>query len=444
MSHSEQLIISKSELTGGDVTIQGSKNSGLALLIATCLTTDSITLNNMPKIEDIFVINHILANIGAKVDWTDDNLTVDTSGIPNGEIPLDLSNMIRPSYYFVGALINRFGKVKLGYPGGDKIGKRPIDMHIAGLRALGADVNLYEDYYTVEVNGRLKGSSFMFNRKSCGTTINLILAGVLAQGKTTLYNCALDPEVVDLVQLLCKMGAKIKGAGTTVITIEGVESLHGAVHSVIPDRFMAGLFMICAGMSKAPIRIHKVIPKHVESVIQKLEEMGLTIDIEGETITAHPAKKLASTVVFADMYPAFPSDLQQPMTVLLTQADGQSVVVDQVWKHRFALCKELDLMGANTNVSNHGLSIIHGPTPLKGTSVYANDIRGGLALVFAGLIATGSTTINNCYQIHRGSQSIISDMVKLGGFIEEVQSEKKQTLDIGSEQMSTVKNINSL
>jgi len=340
--------------------------------------------------------------------------------------------MIRPSYYFIGAMINRFKKVKLGYPGGDKIGKRPIDFHVKGLRALGADVEEFEDHYIVSVEDRLAGGSYMFDRKSCGATINLILAGVLAKGKTILYNCALDPEVVDLVQLLSKMGAKIKGAGTNIISIEGVDSLHSAVHTCIPDRLMAGLFMIFAGFSKAPISIHNTIPKHVEAISQKLEEMGLHFEYEGETIIAHPAKDLKSTVVFADMYPAFPSDLQQPISVLLTQAKGQSVVIDQVWKERFALCKELDILGANTNVSTHGLAIIHGPTPLKGSSVYANDIRGGLGLVLAGIIADGETVINNCYQIYRGSQDIIGDIHNLGGIIHQIPENNHETKPIES------------
>lgn len=417
MNKHDKLSVKHTEIEGGELSVQGSKNSALALLIATCLTEDTVQLNQIPKIEDIHVTNHILKELGASVSWNEDELNICTKGIEDGEISLELSGMIRPSYYFAGAMINRFGRVKLGYPGGDKIGKRPIDMHVAGLRTLGAEVIQHEDHYIVEVDGRLKGGSFMFNRKSCGATINLILAAVMAEGRTTLYNCALDPEVVDLVQLLGKMGAKIKGAGTNVITIEGVESLHGASHIVIPDRLMAGLYMIYAGFSKHPIRIDNVIPKHLEVVMQKLEEIGLTFDIEGDSIVAYPPKELSSTVIFADMYPAFPSDLQQPMTVLLTQAEGQSVVVDQVWKDRFALCHELKLMGANINVSNHGLSIIHGPTPLSGSAVYANDIRGGLALVLAGLIAEGETSISNCYQIYRGSVDMIGDIIRMGGHI---------------------------
>ncbi len=417
MTKSDQLIVRGTEIDGGELSVQGSKNSALALLIATCLTEDEIVLRQIPKIEDIKVTEHILTELGSTTRWDNEKFYVCTKGISSGEISLELSGLIRPSYYFVGALINRFGSVKLGYPGGDKIGKRPIDMHLMGLRTLGAKVNEYDDHYEVIADGRLKGNSFMFNRKSCGATINMILAAVLAEGRTSLYNCALDPEVVDLVQLLSKMGAKIKGAGTNVITIDGVESLHQASHTVIPDRLMAGLYMIYAGFSKGPIKIDNVIPKHLEVVIQKLEEIGLTFDIGGDSITAYPPEKLTSTVIFADMYPAFPSDLQQPMTVLLTQSEGQSVVVDQVWKDRFALCHELNHMGADINVSTHGLSIIKGPTPLKGTPVYANDIRAGLSLVLAGLIAEDETMISNCHQIYRGSVDMIGDIVRMGGHI---------------------------
>lgn len=419
--NSNQLHVSKSALTGGHIRIPGSKNSALAILIATCLTDDPIELLDIPNIEDTDVTLDILKEIGVGITIKEDSIVFQPAKIHTSHISNEMSGKIRASYYFVGAMLARFGEVSIGYPGGDKIGNRPMDMHINGFKALGADVHLMEDHYVVSAPDGLYGGSFYFNRKSCGATINMILTAVLAKGRTTLYNSALDPEVVDLVQLLSKMGAKIRGAGTNVITIDGVESLRGATHRIIPDRLIAGTYMILAGLGSKPITLTNIIPKHLEAVTQKLEEVGVGIKIIDDQITAYPAKEIHSTVVFADMYPAFPTDLQQPITVLLTQADGQSVVIDQVWKERFALCHELNKMSADITVNNHGLAIINGPTVLKGTDVFANDIRAGMSLMIAGLIAEDTTTINNVHQIYRGYENVIEQVTSIGGTILEAK-----------------------
>jgi len=412
--YQDRVTITSDIFTGGEVLIQGSKNSALALLLSACLTDDTITLKNIPEIEDTQATLKLMEEL--RISWKEskEGIQLITKNLTVPNHILHHSDAIRPSYYLLGSLLHRGQKIHMKFPGGDKIGKRPLDIHFKGLKAMGADIQIDKDGYTAHAPSGLKGIQFYFDRKTCGATINLILAAVLAEGKTSLYNAALDPEVVDLVQLLVKMGAKIKGAGTNVITIEGVSSLTGASHTVIPDRLIAGYHMIMAVIADSPTQILHVIPKHLEAITRKITEVGATVYTEGDTVTVEPAQSLKPTVIYADMYPAFPTDLQQPMTVLLSLCQGQSVVVDQVWKQRFALCHELNRMGANIQTSEHGLAVINGPTKYHSNTVYANDIRAGLSLIFAGILAEGTTTICNAKQIHRGYTHVASTMAKLG------------------------------
>lgn len=414
------LKIHGGELHGGTVTTPGSKNSSLALLAAVCMTSELSTLFNIPYIDDVKMVYKIFDLIGVEYLITDNKISINPTKIHTSIISENISNKFRASYYFAGALINKFKKVTLGYPGGDKIGKRPIDQHFKGFAALGAKITTTTSTYTIEAES-LHGAEIFFDVKSCGATINIILAATLAQGKTILHNVATDPEVVDLCILLNKMGAKIYGAGTDEIIIYGVSSLKGTSHKVIPDRLIAGTFLILAGMSKYPITVKNVIPKHLESLTLKLNEMGIVTEIYDNSITAYRTGTLKSTSITTGMYPNFSSDLQQPMTVLLTQANYISKIRETIYEGRFSHCYELNKMGTNISTNNTHLALIPGKAKLHGALVYANDIRAGIALVLAGIIAEGTTYIDNVEQIFRGYEDVTQLFKPLGAEIEVIK-----------------------
>lgn len=399
------LLVQPSNRLTGHIRIQGSKNSSLAILVASCLTRDISVINNVPQITDVDTIICILKDLGAKIQHQQDQVVVDTRDISSAVIKKELCQNVRVSYYFIGALLHHFKKVIVGSPGGDNIGKRPIDQHIKGLEAMGAEVTYEKNKYHITASDGLKGAKIYFDVVTCGATMNLMMAAVLADGITVLNNTAVDPEIVDLAVFLNKMGAKIKGAGTKRITIEGVRSLKGTHHEVIPDRLVAGTFLIASGLTQGDIIVEHVIPHHLMAVINKLHEVGIDFEINADTVRGYRNGKIQVCRTLSGMYPAFPTDLQQPFTVLLLQGDGKSKLVDAVFPDRFKNCYELIKMGADIQV-RHGHILINRTERIKGCRVQAHDIRGGISLALAGLIADGATTIEGVEHILRGYENV--------------------------------------
>lgn len=397
----------------GSVRIQGSKNSSLALLAAACMGDAPVVLSGIPHIIDIGVIEEITHEIGAVLkQQPDGQMMIDPTGIHTACLHTEKTSAYRASYYFIGALLAKFGKVSIGYPGGDNFVSRPIDQHIKVLKAMGARFTFHEKHYEVEA-GRLVGATVYFDTITMGATINGILAAVLAEGRTELRNAAKDPEVVDTANLLNRMGARITGAGTDTVRIEGVRSLSGCSYTVIPDRLIAGAFLMAAGITKGTITVEDIIPEHLESCLVKLKEIGLQFEVCDNSITAYGGERLRATRVRTGMYPAFATDLQQPLTSLLLQAPGRSIVTDKVYPERFNHVVQLKRMGAVIDVRN-GSAFIQGGMPLHGAFVHASDVRAGTCLLLAGLVAEGRTVITGVEHIERGYDDVMGIFRQLG------------------------------
>lgn len=397
----------------GSVRIQGSKNSSLALLAAACMTSEPVTLTGIPNILDIRIIEEIVASIGiSMIRHPDGAITVNAGDIHSADLDCAKTSAYRASYYFAGALLGRTGSVTIGYPGGDNFVSRPIDQHIKALKALGASFEFLHDRYKVTA-AKLKGAGIFFDTITSGATINAMLAAVLATGKTELRNAARDPEVVDTANLLCRMGAKIYGAGTDTIRIEGVNSLHGCSYTAIPDRLIAGAFLMSAGITGGAVTVEEIIPEHLSSCLSKLREIGLALEIRDSSITAWGGERLCATRVRAGMYPLFATDLQQPITALLLHAHGRSIVADKVYPERFNHVPQLKRMGARIEVRG-GSAFIQGGYPLKGSHVHASDVRAGTCLLLAALAAEGKTYISGVEHIERGYEDVIGMFRTIG------------------------------
>ncbi|MGL4774179.1 MAG: UDP-N-acetylglucosamine 1-carboxyvinyltransferase [Clostridium sp.] len=399
----------------GTVNIPGSKNSALGLLAAVCLSNEEVTLKNIPDISDIELLLKIGEGIGLKYAKTKEAIIINPSEIFSGEIDKEMSAEYRASYYFIGSLLLKQKRVTIGYPGGDDFGSRPIDQHIKGFEALGAKVSLFRDYYEVSCT-ELKGNDIYFDVITCGATINVMLAATLATGRTVLRNAARDPEVVDVAIMLNKMGVKIKGMGTSTITIDGVESLSGCKHSVIPDRLIAGSLMIGAAATRGDVKVVGVIPEHLISCIAKLSEAGVTIQIEDDSIRTYVEGRLRGINVTTSMYPGFATDLQQPLTALLLAAESHSVIVDGVYPKRFNHCIEMNKMGANI-ILKEGSVVIKGKRKIHGDVVHATDVRAGVSLIIAAMMANGTTYITGIEHIERGYPNFIDTFLSLGAKI---------------------------
>jgi len=420
--------VSQANKFSGSVRIQGSKNSSLSLLAAATMSGGTVILENVPDISDVHTFLSILRNMGAKAGFIDTNhVMVNPSEICNPVIDPMYTRKVRPSYYFIGSLLNRHKKLSLGYPGGDRIGQRPIDQHIKGFQSMGARFKFFDDYYTVEAD-RLKGCDIYFDVITGGATINLMMGAVLAKGTTTLHNAARDPEVVDTAIFLNKMGAKIRGAGTNTIRIEGTDSLSGCSHTVIPDRLIAGTYIISAGVAGGSVTVENIIPEHVLPLVYKLTEAGMDFDTRENSITAFSNGVIKPFRVIAEKFPKFETDFQQPVTTLLLKADGDSIITDRIYPQRSNHCEPLLKMGANIRWDS-GTAYITGGTPLKGTTVHAADIRAGACLVLAGLMAAGKTRITGYEHIERGFSDIIGDLSCLGAEIRLVTDEDPERTD---------------
>ena len=407
--------ISSNNPLRGSVVIPGAKNSSLGLIPACCLSNDTIILKNIPNISDVGLVCSICEDIGLKVHKKEDLLIIDPTEIHSAVIEPKKAASYRASYYFIGALLAKFKKVTIGYPGGDNFGSRPIDQHIKGLEALGAKFEFFNDYYTVEAEN-LIGAVIYLDVISSGATINVLLAAVLADGKTTLHNAARDPEVVDIAVFINKMGGNIKGAGTDIITIEGVKHLTGCIHAVIPDRLIAGSLLMSAGITGGEVTVRDIIPEHLLSCTAKLEEAGLYIETGDSYIRAVPHGRVNGVNVKAAMYPGFATDLQQPLTAMLTGAASHSVIIDTVYPGRFKHCVQLNRMGADI-INRDGSIVIPGNRILKGAWVHASDVRAGICLILAGLVAEGTTCITGIEHIERGYVDIVDTFALLGGNI---------------------------
>ncbi|RKN84250.1 UDP-N-acetylglucosamine 1-carboxyvinyltransferase [Paenibacillus ginsengarvi] len=397
----------------GSVRIPGAKNSALALLAASCLADDIVRLEGIPELDDMRQIAGIAQGIGLRMTRCDNgDIELDPRYIYSATIDPGKASAYRASYYFAGALLAKFGRVTIGFPGGDDFKSRPIDQHMKAFEALGAKVTLHDDHYVVEA-AELKGADIYFDMITCGATINSMLAAVRARGRTVLYNAAVDPEVVDTATLLCQFGARIYGAGTRCIRIEGVPYLNGGIHTVIPDRLVAGTFLIAAGVTGGQVTVQDVIPEHLSSCLSKLKEVGVEIETGESSITAYGSGQVKATRIRTAMYPGFATDLQQPMTALLLLARGKSIVTDKVFPHRFNHVPQLRRLGAEIEQRKES-AFIRGGRPLIGDWVHATDVRAGMALVLAGLVAEGSTRITGVEHVERGYSDIIGSLRSLG------------------------------
>ncbi|GBG06006.1 UDP-N-acetylglucosamine 1-carboxyvinyltransferase [Paenibacillus agaridevorans] len=396
----------------GSVHIPGAKNSALAILAAACLADDIVTLEGIPPIDDVRVIATIGRDIGLDLKRVDGRIVIDPRWIHKAEIDPGKASSYRASYYFAGALLAKFGKVTIGYPGGDDFVSRPIDQHIKMFRALGARVNLQDDHYVVEA-AELKGAPIYFDTITSGATINAMLAAVRARGRTWLHNAAKDPEVVDTAAFLNRLGARIYGAGTEHIRIEGVPYLNGGSYTIIPDRLLAGAFLMSAGLRGGQVTVQDVIPEHLGACLAKLGEIGLEIECGDNEITAYGTGALRATRVRTGMYPGFATDLQQPMTALLLQARGKSIVTDRVYPKRFAHVPQLRRLGAEIELRKES-AYIRGGVQLQGGWVHATDVRAGTSLILAGLTAEGSTYITGVEHLERGYEDVIGSFRSIG------------------------------
>ena len=406
-------IIGGKKLTGS-INISGAKNSAVALVPAALLSDEEVIIDNIPNISDIEALKEILTYLGAEITINHTQMKIKTSRIKNKKITLELSQKLRASYYFMGALLGKYQKVEMYFPGGCSIGKRPINLHLKGFEDLGAKVIEQDNYYCIEAE-KLTGAHIYLDIASVGATINIILAAVKAHGKTTIENAAREPEIVNVVTFLNNMGAKITGAGTERIEIEGVTKLKSSYTKVIPDRIEAGTYTILGALIGENLKINNIIPEHLESLIVKLKEMNANIQVNQDNLIVSKSS-ISSVNIKTVVYPGFPTDLQQPMTTLLTQAKGLSKVEENIYENRFLNVKYLNDMGADITIKDKILKI-NGPTKLHGKTVLATDLRAGAGLILAGLIADGTTTIQNIEHVLRGYSDIVEKLSNIGAKI---------------------------
>ncbi|MEO4054051.1 UDP-N-acetylglucosamine 1-carboxyvinyltransferase [Solibacillus sp. CAU 1738] len=412
----------------GTVKVSGAKNSAVALIPASILANSSVTIGGIPEISDAWTLKALLEEIGGQVSFNDGQMTIDPSNMTAMPLPNGNVKKLRASYYMMGAMLGRFKKAVIGLPGGCFLGPRPIDQHIKGFEALGAKVTNEHGAIYLRAD-ELIGAKIYLDVASVGATINIMLAAVRAKGRTVIENAAKEPEIIDVATLLTNMGANIKGAGTSVIRIEGVEELHGTKHTIIPDRIEAATFMIMAAAIGDGVTIDNVIPLHLEAVTAKLREMGVKVVEDEESIFVPKQESLQAVDVKTLVYPGIPTDVQQPLSVLMTQAIGSSKVTDTIYSARFKHIDELRRMNANARVEGN-TAIIKGPTKLEGSTVTASDLRAGAALVLAGLLAKGETEIHDIYHIERGYSSLIEKLCALGANIRrETITQAKQQAD---------------
>ncbi|MCH3376797.1 UDP-N-acetylglucosamine 1-carboxyvinyltransferase [Enterococcus faecium] len=417
----KKIVIKGNRPLAGEVTISGAKNSAVALIPAAILADSPVILEGVPDIQDVHSLIEILEIMGATVHFSNNILEIDPREIVSIPMPHGKINSLRASYYFMGTLLGKFGEAVVGLPGGCYLGPRPIDLHVKGFEALGAEVtNEHGAMYLRTENKGLRGNRIFMDVVSVGATINVMLAAVKAKGQTVIENAAREPEIIDVATLLNNMGAKVRGAGTDVIRIEGVETLHGCRHFMIPDRIEAGTYLALAAAVGNGIKVKNVIFEHLESFIAKLQEIGVHMKISEDEIEVYPSKELKPANIMTYPYPGFATDLQQPLTALLLMTTGTSEIIDTIYAKRVNHVPELARMGADITVEGN-MIIVNGPNKLHGTEVVASDLRAGACLVIAGLLAEGTTTIYNVDYILRGYDHIIEKLTVLGASIEMIE-----------------------
>jgi len=419
----EKLVITGGKKLSGEVIIGGAKNAAVAVIPATLLVDGKCRIENIPNIKDVMIICDIVAQLGAKVDIMGDAVEIDASGISYCAAPYDMVSKMRASYYLIGALLGRFSKAEVAMPGGCNFGSRPIDQHIKGFEALGAATEVKNGLISAQAD-KLCGANIYLDVVSVGATINTMLAAVLAEGTTVIENAAKEPHIVDLANFLNVMGGNVKGAGTDIIRIKGVERLNGGTYSIIPDQIEAGTFMVAAAATKGDVMIKNVIPKHLESITAKLVEMGAEVEEYDDSIRVCCRDDVVLNKVNLKTlpYPGFPTDMQPQMVTLLTIANGTSIATENVWDCRFQYIDELKRMGANISVDGR-VAVIEGVESLSGSPVKATDLRAGAGMVIAGLIAKGVTEIYELRHIDRGYEDMEGKFRKLGADIVRVVEE---------------------
>ena len=425
MAKKEILIINSNGPLKGEVNISGAKNSALPILAACVLGTEEIILDGVPELKDVEIMVEVLKHLGSNIKYLDKNtLSIDSSGINTCETPFELMDKMRASFVVMGPLLSRFHAAYTKAPGGCNIGSRPIDLHLKGFEALGATNEVNDDEISIEAKNGLLGTEIYLDFPSVGATQNIMMAATLADGKTTLDNAAKEPEIVDLASFLSKMGANIKGAGTSTIVIEGVEKLTGTRHTIIPDRIEAATYMTAAAMTRGEVLINNVIGSHIRPVIAKLVEMGVDVEeIEDEDkIIVKAPNRLKSTNIQTLPYPGFPTDAQAQFMALMTVCEGESRIQETVFENRFMHVEELMKMGAVIATSGNRATIA-GVEKLHGADVRATDLRAGAALVMAGLVAKGTTRVFDIYHIDRGYSNLVEKLSGLGADIKRVTVE---------------------
>ena len=420
----EQYVIKGGNPLVGEVEIAGAKNAALAILSAAIMTDETILIENLPDVRDINVLLEAIAGIGAQVDRINKS-TVKINGSTIGDVSVDYEYIkkIRASYYLLGALLGKYKRAEVPLPGGCNIGSRPIDLHLKGFKSLGAEVEICHGSIIAKAE-RLRGSHIFLDTVSVGATINIMMAASMAEGYTIIENSAREPHVVDVANFLNSMGANIKGAGTDVIRIRGVEKLHRTEYSIIPDQIEAGTFMFAAAATKGDIMVKNVIPKHLEATTAKLEEIGCEVEEFDDAVRVVASKRLRNTHVKTQPYPGYPTDMQPQIGVTLALASGTSIVTESIFENRFKYIDELTRMGANVKVEGNS-AIITGVEKFTGARVSAPDLRAGAALVIAGLAAEGITVVDDIVYIQRGYECFEEKLRSLGAEIERVSSEKE-------------------
>ena len=413
-----KIIINGGKKLQGEVTVSGAKNSVVALIPAIILSDGVVTLDGVPAISDVDNLIEIIEVMGGSVKRDGETLEIDPRGVKDMPMPFGKINSLRASYYFYGSLLGRYGQATVGLPGGCDLGPRPIDLHLKAFEAMGASISYEAESMRIATDAgqRIQGAHIYMDTVSVGATINTMLAAVKADGRTVIENAAREPEIIDVATLLNNMGARVRGAGTEVITIDGVESLHGTRHQVIPDRIEAGSYIAMAAAIGKGIKVKNVLYEHLESFIAKLEAMGVRMTVEEDAIFVEEQGDLKPVDIKTSPYPGFATDLQQPMTPLLLKASGREKIIDTIYEKRVNHVPELARMGADIQVLG-GQIIYSGPTQLSGAPVKASDLRAGAALVTAGLMAEGQTEITNIEFILRGYSNIIEKLSDLGADI---------------------------
>ena len=413
-----KIIINGGKKLQGEVTVSGAKNSVVALIPAIILSDGVVTLDGVPAISDVDNLIEIIEVMGGSVKRDGETLEIDPRGVKDMPMPFGKINSLRASYYFYGSLLGRYGQATVGLPGGCDLGPRPIDLHLKAFEAMGASISYEAESMRIATDAgqRIKGAHIYMDTVSVGATINTMLAAVKADGRTVIENAAREPEIIDVATLLNNMGARVRGAGTEVITIDGVESLHGTRHQVIPDRIEAGSYIAMAAAIGKGVKVKNVLYEHLESFIAKLEAMGVRMTVEEDAIFVEEQGDLKPVDIKTSPYPGFATDLQQPMTPLLLKASGRGKIIDTIYEKRVNHVPELARMGADIQVLG-GQIVYNGPTQLSGVPVKASDLRAGAALVTAGLMAEGQTEITNIEFILRGYSNIIEKLSDLGADI---------------------------